>query len=185
MATPDPIFSKEQGRSVLLMILILLPGLLLASYCDTFRRYFLCLPSAQISSLFLGSNCTATAEGYLLTNPILTVHVTKVCSAMSFFILLSTLAAGAVIRSLRPKEFLNLIWIIPLAYVITILANAARIIAGWVTGRWARAVLPENFWPGVHLGTGVVVFLTFLIITYLLLKWRLLNGHQGSKTAHY
>ena len=126
-------------------------GLPFASLFDEFWRYFIGLPSAQICSLFLGSGCVATTEGYMLKNEMLPVHVTKVCSAASFFILLLALIAGVVIRSCRVREFLKIVWIIPLAYGITISANAARIIGGWVTGRWARMALPENFWAGIHL----------------------------------
>jgi exosortase K len=184
LSASNYILSKAQVRDVQLILLIVSVVLPITFYCDTFWRYCLCLPSAGICSVFLDSTCTATAEGYLLTNPVLTVHVTRACSAEGFLILLFSLISCAAIRSLRFTELLKLIWIFPLAYGITILANSARIIAGWATGRLARAFLPEHFWSGIHLGTGIVIFLTCLIITYLLLKWRLLNGHQPNQTAH-
>jgi exosortase K len=177
------ITAADQKRSLWLAVLILLLMLPFANYFDGFWRHFLGFPSAQICSIFLGSDCIATPEGYMLTNEMLPVHVTKACSAASFFMLLLVLISGAVIKSLQIKEFLKITWIIPLAYIITISANAARIVGGWITGRWARMVLPENFWAGIHLGTGVVVFLTFLIATYLLLKWRPLYGYQGNKAS--
>lgn len=178
------LFANTQLRDVLLTLLIVSVVLPATFYCDTFWRYCLCLPSAGICSIFLDSTCTVTPEGYLLNNPVLAVHVTRTCSAEGFLILLFSLISCAVIRSLRFKELLKLTWIFPLAYGITILANSARIIAGWATGNLARAFLPEYSWSGIHLGTGIVIFLTFLIITYLLLKWRLFNGYQPNQAAH-
>jgi exosortase K len=178
------IFHTEQKRSIFLTALILLVFLPLAKVFEGFWRLFFCLPSAQMCSLFLGADCITTENGYMLTNRILAVHVTKACSAAGFFILLSALMVGVVIKSARLSQLMKIVWILPLAYIITILANSARILGGWVTGKWARRVLPENFWPGVHLGTGIVVFLTFLILTYLLLTWRSYNEYQGNETSH-
>ncbi|MHC4085159.1 MAG: hypothetical protein ACYSWZ_02610 [Planctomycetota bacterium] len=119
----------------------------------------------------------------MLTSSVLAVHVTKVCSAAGFFILVAALMVGGAIKSTRLRQLMKIGWILPLAYIITILANSARILGGWVTGKWARRLMPENFWPGVHLGTGIVVFLTFLIVTYLLLTWRSYNECQRDKTS--
>jgi exosortase K len=174
---------NERIRSIFLTALILLVFLPLTNLFEGFWRLFFCLPSAQICSLFLGADCITTDNGYMLTNSVLAVHVTKVCSAAGFFILLLALMIGVVIKSARLNQFLKIVWILPVAYIITILANSARILGGWITGKWARSVLPEKFWPAVHLGTGIVVFLTFLVVTYLLLTWRSYNECQRDKTS--
>jgi exosortase K len=163
---------KEQSRSILLTTIILLALLPLTTTFEQFWRFFFCLPPARICSLFLAVDCINTTEGYMLANEILPIHVTKACSAANFFILSIALISGTVIKSVRIKEFKKGLWILPFAYLVTISANTSRIIAGWITGRWARMLLPENFWPGIHLATGIVVFLTFLIATYLLVTWR-------------
>ena len=178
------IFQTQRKRGIFLTALILLVFLPLANICEGFWRLFFCLPSAQICSLFLGADCITTENGYMLANRMLAIHVTNVCSAANFFILLSALMAGLVIKSARFRELLKIVWILPLAYVVTIFANSSRIVGAWVTGRWARRILPENFWPGVHLGTGIVVFLTFLILTYLLLSWSSYNECQRNKASH-
>lgn len=177
------VLSTDPTHSLIAAAALLLAGLPLATLFDGFWRYFLGFPSAQLCSLFLGSDCIATPEGYLLTAAVLPVHVTKACSAASFFILLLVTMAMAVVPSRRGKDLLKLVWVVPLAYGITLMANTARIIGGWLTGRWARSALPENLWAGVHLGTGVVVFLTVLIAVYLLLKWRPCHGDTGRQTA--
>jgi hypothetical protein len=46
----------------------------------------------------------------------------------------------------------------------------------------ARNILPENFWPAIHMGTGIIVFLSSLIAVYIFLKWRLLYDH-GNKAS--
>lgn len=177
------VFNSEQKRSLLAAGLMLSGGLVFANLFDSFWLEFLGFPSARICSMFFASDCVSTSEGYLITNKALPVHVTDVCSASNFFILLIVLISCSVIQSFSAKELTKAVWILPLAYAVTVFANSSRIIGGWVTGRWARMTLPENCWPGIHLGTGVVVFLTCLMMTYLFLNRRLLNGCQGPKTA--
>jgi exosortase K len=177
------IVSTEYRRSIFFTALFLLIGLPLANSFAGFWRLFFCLPSAQICSVFLGADCVTTPAGYMLVNEHLSVHVTKACSAASFFVLLSSLFAGTVVKSIRLREFFKIVRVLPLAYVITIAANSSRIIGGWVTGRWARSVLPESFWAGVHLGTGIAVFLTFLIVSYMVLRRRFENEHQRATIA--
>lgn len=171
---------SDQKRSLLIAIFFLLLALPFANSFDNFWRGFIGFPSAKICSVFLSSDCMATDDGYLIANKALPVHITNACNASSFFILTLVIVSTAVIQSFKPHELIKFYWAFPLAYIITILANSARIIAGWLTGKWARMILPHNYWPSIHLATGVFVFLTFLIATYVILKWRPPNGYQNS-----
>lgn len=175
--------ANHQRQLLLFLIPTLFVILPLANCFNRFWTSILGLPSAQLCSIFLGSPCITTPEGYILDTATLPIHVTQACSAANFFLLTFILVTGAVIQSFRIKELLKILWILPASYIVTILANSARIIAGWIMGQWARAVLAERFWASVHLGTGVVVFLTFLIVIYLLLMWRPLHGCQRTKTS--
>lgn len=67
---------------------------------------------------------------------------------------------------------MSLLWVVPLAYVITIAANTSRIVLAWLAGRFARAYFHESLWGGVHYGVGVFVFLLFFILGYLMIAWR-------------
>lgn len=176
------ILYPDQRRNIIITALVLFLGLPVTSLFDDFWLHYFCMPSAQLCSLFLGSDCITTSEGYLLTNDLLAIHVTKVCSGASFFILLCALMIGLTVQSIGLKNLIRLSWILPLAYVVTILANSSRILGGWITGRWARAFLPEPWWGGIHLGTGVVIFLTFLIAIYSILTWKTYHGLERIKT---
>lgn len=176
------ILHTEQRHNIIVTALILLACLPFANLFDKFWRFCFCMPSARLCSLFLGGDCIPTVNGYLLTNELLSIHITKACSGASFFILLCALISGMVIKSIRMNNIVKLGWILPLAYIVTLLANSSRILGGWITGRWARAFLPEHLWGGVHLGTGVVIFLMFLIFTYTLLVWKANNGLERIKT---
>jgi exosortase K len=175
-------FPAEQKHTVIVTALILILCLPFGEFFDEFWWFYFCMPSARFCSLFLGSDCIPTANGYMLTNESLAIHITKACSGASFFILLCALIISVTIKSIRMNDVVKLCWILPLAYIVTLLANSSRILAGWITGRWARAFLPEDLWGGVHLGTGVVIFLTFLICTYSLLIWKANNGLERIKT---
>lgn len=164
---------KEQKNTTIVTIILLLLFLPLANHFENFWLHFIGFPSAKITSLFLASNCTSTDSGFILNNQKLPIYVTKACSAANFFIMILIFLSVAIIKSCRFKEISKIIWIIPSAYFITISANVSRIIGCWFTGRLARYIFPENFWPAVHLGTGIIVFLTFLIAAYFLLKWSL------------
>ncbi len=174
-------FDSERNRSIVLVTVILLICLLFADSFKGFQRAFFCQPAAFVCSLFLNCPYTATSEGYMLETGELPVHITLQCSAVKFFILTFALSAAAIMRSLRDAR--GLLWVLPFAYGVTISANCARIITGRFTGMLARAFLPQNFWPSVHLYTGVVVFMIFLFTAYLFLIWSLSKGHTGTKTS--
>lgn len=168
--------SNLQTRSIIVTMLLIVFLMPLANSFESFWRVSFCLPSATISSIFLGSTYSSTDQGYMIANRILPIHVTKACSAANFFILLLSLIIGILIKSVRKNEFWKLFLAVILAYLITVIANSARIIAGWITGILAREFLPDKFWPAVHLGTGVFMFLIFLFLTYYLLTGRHYNG---------
>lgn len=140
------------------------------------RLLFLSKPSAVVSSVFLGFHCSAIPGAFLLANDTLPIHVTDGCSAAGFFLLLVILLGGAVVTDFTARACLKALWVIPASYAVAICANSSRIIAAWFTGKWARAALPESLWPAVHLCTGIIVFVTFLLATYLFIKRSAFHG---------
>jgi len=174
------IWDSELNRSMVIITAILLICLPFADSFKEFQRDFFCQPAAFVCSMFFNCPYTATSEGYMLELAGLPVHITLQCSAVKFFILTFALSVAAIMRSFG--DIAKLLWVLPFAYAITILANCARIITGWLTGRLARAFLPENLWPSVHLYTGVAVFMVILFAAYIFLLWSLNNGHTRTKT---
>lgn len=132
-----------------------------------FWRYAFCLPAAWLSSIAMGAPYHATEEGYMLLSRALPVHVTQTCSGGGFFVLVLVLLAAVTARGKRLSAALACIALaLPAAYAVTLFANTSRIVTGWLTGRCARALLSEPFHAGIHMGTGIAVFLTVLIATY-------------------
>jgi len=139
----------------------------LTRWAPLFWRYAFCLPSAWLSSAAMGVPCAPTDEGYMLLSHGLPVHVTQACSGAGFFVLVLVLIAAVIARGRRPAwAVTSTALALPIAYAVTLLANTSRIVAGWLTGQCARILLPHQFHAGVHVATGMVVFLTVLIVTY-------------------
>ena len=147
----------------------------LTSVFPAFWRVCFCMPAACLSAAFMGVPCVPAPDGYVLVHDVLPVYVTLSCSAATFFILVVALVLGLIYTSThRLRHGLRcLLWVLPVCYGVTIVANTGRITLGWLAGRWSRLFLAENFWGGIHTGVGVLVFLTFLVGTYGLMTWRL------------
>ena len=140
---------------------------LLARLFPQFFFLTLAQPAAYISALWLGVPCAATGDSFLLMDPALPVAVTQHCSGADFLALLCGLIAPLVCFPLRRRYVLPAFMS---AVAITIAANSCRIISGWYSGLWARRALSQSYWPGIHMATGIVVFLTVLIATHIVLS---------------
>jgi exosortase/archaeosortase family protein len=166
-------------RAALVGALVLAVLLPLTTVAPAFWRTAFCLPAARLAALFLNAPCVPAPDGYLLAEPSLPVRVTLACSAASFFALLTALIIGTARGSVLRRPLRLAAGAMALAYGVTLLANTTRIVLGWMAGRCSRAWLPESFWPGVHMGVGVFVFLTFLIAAYALATWRYAHERQS------
>ncbi|NQT94615.1 MAG: hypothetical protein HQ559_17805, partial [Lentisphaerae bacterium] len=121
------------------------------------------VPAAHLSAWWLGMPCDAGAGGLVLANSRLPITITHACSGGDFFALVLALLIPFSVTALPRRRW----WMtVPAAASITILANTCRIVAGWYTGVWARAALSVTYWRGVHLATGIVIFLAVLIATH-------------------
>jgi exosortase/archaeosortase family protein len=131
--------------------------------------FFLVLghPAAYLSGWWLGVPCAVTADGVLLMDQALPISVTPQCSGADFLALL----CGITVPFLMSPERRHYRWlVVPVAIAATIATNSCRIITGWYSGMWARQALSQTYWPGVHLATGIVVFLTVLVAVHGLLS---------------
>ena len=138
--------------------------------------FFLLLghPAAHLAGWWLNTPHTMTPDGILLMDGALSIMVTPTCSGADFLALL----CGIMLPFLTPTHRHRYLWLMgPSAIVITIATNSCRIIAGWYTGLWARHALPETYWGGVHLGTGILLFLTALIAVYAICSRLERNAH--------
>ncbi len=151
---------KRQIRNAFLVIV----GIVLLSRLFP-HFFFLALghPAAYLASWWLGVPCADMAEGVLLMDKALPIAVTPQCSGADFLALLCGIATPFLTSPQRRRYW----WLAaPGAVAVTIATNSCRIITGWYSGVWARQALSQTYWPGVHLATGIVVFLTVLVAVH-------------------
>lgn len=144
-----------------------------------FRATAFCLPAARLSAALLGTACLPAEEGYMIAYPALPIWVSLACSGVSFFVLLIAMWAGLLYRYRRLSPGM-LVAMATSAYGVTVLANTGRITLGFHAALWARRLLPESMWAGVHMSIGILVFLCALVGAYAVLEWRL---YYEQKTA--
>lgn len=156
----------ETRRTVLITAILL--GVLMpwTDGASGFWRSAFVMPTAHLAGGFLGVDCVPTSDGGLLMTPGAPVHVTLACSAARFFVLLLALLAGQALARF-PTRVASLAAAILSAYGVAIVANVARVILAWWAGNWAERVLPPHFAAAVHMGTGIFVFLVFLVGTWV------------------
>jgi len=131
---------------------------------------FLQLPSGWLSALFLGAASRVDHDVVMiLVNPPLTVS--SACSGAGFFAFLCGMG-GAFFCGWRPLRWLALL---PLSYLIALLANTARIVMAWQFHRFSAGHLPGWLQEYSHMGIGMACFLS---ITAVLLWF--LSGRGGA-----
>ncbi len=152
-----------QAKQIRATILVISGVALLSRLMPQLFFLILGYPAAHFSGWWLGVPSAITADGVLLMDQTLPITVTQQCSGADFLALLCGIATPFLMLPHRRRYW----WVaIPGAVLITITANSCRIISGWYSGVWARRALSQTYWSGVHLATGIVVFLTVLIAVH-------------------
>ncbi|MBU4198359.1 MAG: archaeosortase/exosortase family protein [Verrucomicrobia bacterium] len=159
--------TPEWKRSALVTAFLLLALIPWTDCMPAFWRTAFVMPTAWIASWFMSANCVPTPQGCLLITPIAPVHVTLACCAARFFVLLASMLVGQIVVSRRPK-IPGLAIALLIAYMVAIAANSARVVFAWFAGRWAERILPSHFAAAVHMGAGIMVFLVFLVVPWVL-----------------
>lgn len=160
LATP------EWKRSALVTACLLLAFIPWTEHAPSFWRSAFVIPTAWIASWFMSATCILTPQGCLLITPTSPVHVTLACSAANFFILLASLLAGQVLVLQRPRIVILALTFLT-SYLVALAANSARVVFAWYAGQWTERFLPSHFAAAVHMGAGILVFLVFLIATWI------------------
>jgi exosortase/archaeosortase family protein len=121
-----------------------------------------CRPAAILASIFLGCPVEEAESGYVLFHPQREVRVIEACSGFDFFALLyAVLVTSACKYGGRCRW--SALGLMPLAYAITLAANAARIVCAFCA-RMATELLPVGLPDeSVHLAVGAGIFATFLV----------------------
>jgi len=152
-----------QVKQIRITVMVIASIVLLSRLFPQFFFVVLGHPAAYLSGWWLGVPSAVTGDGVLLMDRVLSITVTPQCSGADFLALLCGIMVPFLVQPARRRYG----WLAaPVAVAITIAANSCRIIMGWYSGVWARQALSQTYWPGVHLATGIVVFLTVLVAVH-------------------
>lgn len=160
------------GLVVGLAIVCLLPGWMRD---DPRRLALLTHPSAWLAGhLVVVPVVLNPGEPPLLMHPLFPLRVVEGCSGADFFGLLTGLLAWVSLR-LRPR----LLGLVPLAaYLMTVVANAGRLVAVLISESLFSSRLPDYLHGSLHAATGIAVFLPLLIATYLVWERMIAYAHK-------
>jgi exosortase K len=126
----------------------------------------------------LGSPLAETSRGFRIEADPCPIVVAVECSGARYFCVLLALLAGLAIRRRRWRVLPVLV---PIAYGVTLAANSARIACGWYVRRAAAEMFPPQTMPAVHVATGSLCFVAFLVLVYTAIDGRL--AHDAAKSA--
>jgi exosortase/archaeosortase family protein len=125
------------------------------------------LPAGRLAAWMLGAapaswdgaSVSFEAEG-------LAVQVTSACSGYGFFCILSAWLA----YRLGSKGWKFWFMVLPACWPLAVGVNALRVTASVYTRKLAAHFFPESYFDIVHQTTGMLVFLTFLVVVSILIQ---------------
>lgn len=128
------------------------------------RQTAFCAPAAHLAGLLSGAPCVKDGADYRLIGTVLDLTVVPACAAADYFCLLTGFLS--VLMLWRGLRLYTQLFVMPLAWIATILINALRLIACWHTDRLAQDLLPQMLWPATHMAVGIMTFLAGLIFIF-------------------
>lgn len=118
-------------------------------------------PTGMISAFFSGGVITHHSDwswSFIIQG--LFIQVDQTCSGTNFFCLMTAFFLSRPFKNSR--QFLILLF---LAYPLTIFANICRVLGTTHLHLVIAPFLPARFYSGLHLGLGIMIFLTVLLIS--------------------
>lgn len=166
-------FSEQDTINVLFIACVLTLGIILKflfSAAATEDLLFVLSPVNSLVEVFTSSHSEYLIdEGYLYAD--LNVVIDKSCAGINFLILCFCITTFSVAQYYKQSVQWILIPVcFVLAYVLTIGVNSCRIISA-ITLLNAQENFPWITSPWVHEAQGSIFYLTFLIGTFLLIKF--------------
>lgn len=162
---------------ILYSIIIFITGILgfIYKFGELNLLLFILKPVAFIVELFLGSSFIYY-DNLGFVNEVYKVNIGRDCSGINFFIINLLMLCFSFVPKLRDKgNFFSLFIIVIASYVITILANASRIIGAILIGELTM-FMDIRYQGLLHQSIGVVVYFIYLLATYILASKITNNG---------
>jgi exosortase K len=148
---------------LILMPAFILFGLLKLAYTQATPTHLLWLlwpTNAMVGVVLNSTSQFVPAHGFL--HPALHIAIDKSCSGFNFWLLCSGLLLVSALRYPRAAASWWLLSLPVVAYGLTVLVNASRIITAVSLQRVMPAWVPELGW--LHQAEGVLVYLSFLLL---------------------
>lgn len=151
------------------------------SNTETDNLTFLLYPTNKLLELFTGTSSVYISEvGYFYQEMNITVE--KSCSGFNFWILCFALFSFLMINNTNRYKVLFLFLSLIISYVMTIFVNASRIFVSLIVCDFSKSVFPLQQHL-IHEAVGVIIYLSFLILVYLLLDKFLKNKQFYAKLS--
>jgi exosortase K len=131
-----------------------------------------CVPPGYLAAWYFGIPARALPEGGLeLLHTAGIVRVTEACSGFQFFVMLSGLCLWQLgLRCPAGRRLVLPLFVLPLAYGLTLLINAVRMVCSILAQQLSAAFFTADLQAVIHMLTGTLVFLPALILVYLALE---------------
>jgi exosortase/archaeosortase family protein len=125
-----------------------------------------CQPTAWLTHVITGWPLSINDNVCVLETPSIILRITDKCSGFSFFITLhGVILLALVLKSLK-LMIMSILPILAASYVMAISLNVCRVMCSYQLNQ----LMPDDFiipYPGIHLFIGVMIFIPFLIITFI------------------
>lgn len=138
--------------------------------------YFLLWPVDHFVQLFSGTPSTYnTIQGFFFSN--LNITIDKSCSGFNFWMIAFLVFYYSLVNNAHhlKTQLLTLPISLLLAYISTLIANSARILSLLIIEQKLQLINQS-----LHQGVGAFIYLSFLVIFYLILNY-LLNHKANAK----
>lgn len=145
---------------------------------------FLLKPTDKLVGILTGSQSIYIADsGYF--HEYLNIIINKSCSGFNFWILSFLLFSYLMLKHFEKtfQKILTLPTSLFLAYMLTIFVNTSRIFASIVVQTQAKKYLPAMPHLLLHEAIGICTYLTFLILTYVIIDKLLTHKRYNAKFA--
>ena len=160
--------------------------LFFAFFAENEHFNFILVPVSFIVEIFTGTSYVSVPESNGLYFGELNILIDRSCSGYNFLLLCFIMLAFLCLRFFpKPVHKLFVILIaLFFAYCVTIFVNAARIIVSLVVQNTFSNFWPQQYSSLLHEACGIVVYLGFLIIIYMVSE-KILSSrvHHNEKSA--
>lgn len=136
---------------------------------------FMISPVDRVICLITDTNSVFESDiGYY--NESLNIIINKSCSGFNFMLICFVMISVHFAKNIKKEDIRKwlLPGLLPISYIITIFVNSSRILLAIQLTRFN--VIKRLDIPWLHQGVGIFVYLSFLILIYMVVDKKILKG---------